>query len=480
MLVSVSRDSREEGHVPVALIVEDDRNSLEGYAELVRDDGFEVHTAKTLGDARRQLQQRAIDVALLDLQLPDGSGLDLLPELKKNPDVEVVMITAHGTIDSAVQALKEGATDYLTKPIDVHRLGRILEKAVTTRELKRQVGDLREELRRLGRFGCLVGASEPMQRLYDLIIRVAPTGSTVMITGETGVGKELVARRVHELSLRGRRAFVAINCGAVPASLIESELFGHEKGSFTGADRQRQGILRQAHGGTLFLDEITEMPLDLQVKLLRVLETGSFIPVGRDAAETVDMRVIAASNRDTEKAVGEGKLRQDLHFRLNVFPIEVPPLRERAEDIALLARHFLDELNQASRLEKRLAAAALRKLSEHSWPGNVRELKNVIERTYIMSGIEIGEGDIPIKPGARGTASGPEVHLPLGTSLQEAERSVILATLKYVRGKKRSAARVLGISVRTLYNRLRVYGLLDDGAPPADVADGEREKSTHP
>ena len=448
----------------VALIVEDDKNSLDGYAELIRGEGFETLTAQTVGDARRLVREHTVDVAILDLQLPDGTGIDLLEELGENPHTEVVMITGHGSIDSAVEALRRGASDYLTKPVEIHRLRKILDKARATKELRDQVGRLRGELRRLGRFGCLTGGSASMQRVYDLISRVAPTGSTVLISGETGVGKELVARMVHELSQRSKKPFVAVNCGAVPGSLIESELFGHERGSFTGAERRRAGILRQADGGTLFLDEITEMPTELQVKLLRVLETRSFTAVGSDRALQVDLRVIAATNRDPERAVEEGRLRRDLFYRLNVFPIEVPALRQRPDDIEVLASHFLAELNRSANTVKRLSDAATARLRKHTWPGNVRQLKNVIERAYILAGDVIESGDVPLKDGAP-PDEGETLRVPVGSSLEDAERRLILATLDHTRGQKRRAASLLGISVKTLYNRLKAYGLQADGEP---------------
>jgi len=448
----------------VALVVEDDKNSLDGYAELIRDEGFETLTAQTVDDARRLVREHTVDVAILDLQLPDGTGIDLLDDLSEQPDAEVVMITGHGSIDSAVEALRRGASDYLTKPVDIHRLRKILGKTRATKELRDQVGRLRGELRRLGRFGSLIGTSAAMQRVYDLITRVAPTGSTVLISGETGVGKELVARMVHELSPRARQPFVAVNCGAVPGSLIESELFGHEKGSFTGAERRREGLLRQADGGTLFLDEITEMPTELQVKLLRVLETGSFKAVGSDRPVQIDLRVIAATNRDPDEAVEKGKLRLDLLYRLNVFPIEVPALRERLDDIEVLAGHFLAELQRSSDSAKRLSEGAIERLCKHTWPGNVRELKNVIERSHILAGDVIEPGDVRLKNG--GSADdGETLRVSIGSSLDDTERRLILATLDHTRGQKRRAAGLLGISVKTLYNRLKAYGLRPDGDP---------------
>jgi DNA-binding NtrC family response regulator len=455
----------------VALIVEDDKNSLDGYAELIRDEGFETLTARTVDDARRLVHEHVVDVAILDLQLPDGTGIDLLEELSEQPNAEVVMITGHGSIDTAVEALRRGASDYLTKPVDIHRLRKILDKARTTKELRDQVGRLRGELRRLGRFGSLIGASAAMQRVYDLISRVAPTGSTVLISGETGVGKELVARMVHELSPRARQPYVAVNCGAVPGSLIESELFGHEKGSFTGAERRREGLLRQADGGTLFLDEITEMPTELQVKLLRVLETGSFKSVGSDRPLQIDLRVVAATNRDPDEAVEKGKLRRDLLYRLNVFPIEVPALRERPEDIELLAGHFLAELQRSTDSTKRLSEAATERLRKHTWPGNVRELKNVIERAQILAGDVIEPGDVRLKDSASAD-DGESLRVSIGSSLDDTERRLILATLDHTRGQKRRAAGLLGISVKTLYNRLKAYGLRADGNPAREDDSG--------
>jgi DNA-binding NtrC family response regulator len=279
---------------------------------------------------------------------------------------------------------------------------------------------------------------------------------------------------VHELSPRSARPFVAVNCGAVPGSLIESELFGHERGSFTGAERKREGILRQADGGTLFLDEITEMPTDLQVKFLRVLETGSFAAVGSDQTLQIDLRVIAATNRDPDRAVEDGRFRRDLLYRLNVFPIEVPPLRERPDDVEILARHFLAELDRDAESTKRLSDEAIKRLRAHVWPGNVRELKNVIERAYILAGEAIEPGDVPLKSGTSPDA-GESLRLTVGSSLGDAERRLILATLDHTGGQKRRAAELLGISVKTLYNRLKSYGA--GGAAPARQEDETETES---
>ena len=288
-------------------------------------------------------------------------------------------------METAVEALRRGVADYLTKPVDFARVKMVLANLTRTRELKEEIGSLRGELRSLGRFGLLIGASRAMQGVYDLIAKVARTDATVLLTGETGTGKEVVAQTIHRLSRRHKEPFVAVNCGAVSATLIESELFGHERGSFTGADRTHKGVFEQAHRGTLFLDEITEMPVELQVRLLRVLETGTLTRVGGTETLRVDVRVIAATNRRREEAVAAGTLREDLLYRLNVFPIALPPLREREDDVELLAKHFLAELNRAEGAGKQLTRAALARLRAHAWPGNVRELRNVVQRAFIVA-----------------------------------------------------------------------------------------------
>jgi DNA-binding NtrC family response regulator len=325
-----------------------------------------------------------------------------------------------------------------------------------TRELTSQVGALRGELRRLGRFGPLIGASLPMQQLYDLVAKVAPTEASVFLLGETGTGKELVAQTLHDMSRRRKHAFVPINCGAVSPTLIESELFGHERGSFTGAERSHRGHFERAHEGTLFLDEVTEMPVDLQVKLLRVLETGRVMRVGGSDPLQVDVRVIAASNRPPRQAIAEGKLRDDLHYRLNVFPIQLPALRERADDVALLAEVFLEELNrEAEGPPKSFTRAALERLKAHPWPGNVRELRNVVQRAFILAPNDIGVDTLPL--GVVEERLGTTLSIRVGTPIEEAERRLILATLEHCAGDKRKAAELLKISLKTLYNRLNVY-----------------------
>ena len=443
--------------MPSALIVEDSDSSRELFSEWLKQLGFgTIETGGTLAGAQALLEERSFDLVLLDLQLPDGSGLELLKQLEDHPDSEIVVITGHGSIDSAIDAMRGGAIDYLTKPVDMRRLQKIVTKSVRALALRSEVATLRGELRRMGRFGGMVGASDAMQRTYDLIVRVAPTSSTVLIVGETGTGKELIAETIHQLSRRSSEPFIAINCGAVSATLIESELFGHERGSFTGAERKHKGIFERAHGGTLFLDEITEMPMELQVKLLRILETGTFTRVGGDEAISSDVRVLAATNRDPGKAVQGGKLREDLLYRLNVFPIEVPPLRERAGDITLLAQHFLERLNKEAGTAKTLTPAALERLERHPWPGNVRELKNAIERANIIAGDRIDPESLPLKGAAVG-ATERSGALPVGASIAQVEQQLILATMERCRGDKRRAAEILGISLKTLYNKLGSY-----------------------
>jgi DNA-binding NtrC family response regulator len=448
--------------MPHALIVEDDHSSLVALQELVQGEGFSTSTAKNLADARAEITEKPPAVLLVDLVLPDGSGIDLLKEMG-GAGPQVVLITGHASIDTAVEALRTGACDYLTKPLDIARLKTVLANIARTNELREEISSLRMELRKLGRFGPMIGASPTMENVYDLIGKVAGTEATVIVTGESGTGKELVAQTVHELSRRRKAPFLPLNCGAVTPNLIESELFGHERGSFTGADRVHKGHFERASGGTLFLDEITEMPLELQVKLLRVLETGTVMRLGGERPIEVDVRVVAATNRVPEEAVREGKLREDLLYRLQVFPIHLPPLRERGDDVVLLANHFLEMLNQSESVSKRFTPAAVAAIRAHNWPGNVRELKNAIHRAFILAETEIGitgfsSGDQPPLPVKNTSAAGgTNLQVRVGTSVADAERSLILATLEECDGDKKRAAEILQISLKTLYNRLNEY-----------------------
>jgi two-component system, NtrC family, response regulator AtoC len=444
--------------MPHALLVDDDPTFSDALAEVLRQEGFSIETASNLKEARTLLGTRVPDLALVDLHLPDGSGLELLGDVEGLAPAEVVLMTGQATVDSAIEALRRGAADYLTKPVDFRRLKSVLVNVLRRGELREEIQTLRAELRNLGRFGPLIGGSPAMQAIYDLIARVAPTEATVLVQGESGTGKELVARTVHQLSRRRKQPFLPLNCGAVSPQLIESELFGHERGSFTGADRTHKGYFERAGGGTLFLDEITEMPIELQVRLLRVLETGTLSRVGAEREIAVDVRVIAATNQDPERAVADGKLREDLLYRLSVFPIHLPPLRERHGDVELLTEDFLAAVNESEKTRKHFTPAALALLRAHPWPGNVRELKNAVQRAFILADEEITPSCLP-SLGTGGNAHGAAVALQLrvGSSIAEAERRLILATLDEYAGDKERAALTLGISLKTLYNRLNLY-----------------------
>ena len=439
---------------PRALVVDDDPDIAAVLTELVEREGFAVTSAPTLARAREEIAATVPDIVLVDIHLPDGSGLELLDD--QGPAApEVVLITGQASVETAVDALRRGAADYLTKPVDFPRLKTVLAHVTRTLEMKDEIGALRTELRRMGRFGALIGASPPMQKVYDLIGRVARTEASILLTGETGTGKEVVAQTIHALSRRSKKPFIPVDCGAISPTVIESELFGHERGSFTGAERQHKGYFERAHTGTLFLDEITEMPVELQVKLLRVLETSDVLRVGADKAIPVDVRIVAATNRRIEEAMSAGKLREDLLYRLNVFPIPLPPLRERGDDVELLADHFLAELNAAEGKSKHLTAAARERLRGHNWPGNLRELKNVVHHAFIVADGNLGLEELGQTAGGKGAAM--SLTMAVGTPLVDAERRLILAALDQFDGDKKKVASALQISVATLYTRLNEY-----------------------
>lgn len=471
-----------------ALIVDDDVDSVSSLRALIADEKFTVSVAHTLRDARRQIALQQPDIVLLDLQLPDGSGMDLFSDPQLIANSEIVLITGHASLETSIQALRLGAADYLVKPINLRQLQGVLSRFMKPSALQAEVAGLNANLAETGHFGHLWGRTEPMQRVYEQISRVAGTGVSVFVSGESGTGKELVAQSVHDLSRRRKRPFLAVNCGAISPNLIESEIFGHEKGSFTGAERQHQGFFERASGGTLFLDEITEMPLELQVKLLRVLETGRFMRVGSTVSQEADVRVIAASNRPLQQAVADNKLREDLLYRLNVFPIELPPLRDRLADVPLLAEHFLAAIGAQEGRAKRFTPKAIAQLGSYRWPGNVRELRNAVQRAYVMATGELideqwlprGEAaSLPVEPAAEATAQRPAepvalpialpiatadtVSLPIGSSMAQIEKAMILATLRHYSHHKERTAAVLGISLKTLYNRLKDYAA-EDGA----------------
>ncbi|HZE90403.1 MAG TPA: sigma-54 dependent transcriptional regulator [Rhizobacter sp.] len=463
--------------MPHALIVDDESDSAETMAMLIATEGFTVATAGSLRDARCQMSLQEPDVVLLDLMLPDGNGMEFFQDAKALPNTEVVLITGHASLDTSIQALRLGAADYLVKPVSLKQLQGVLSRVTRPSALKAEANDLHVSLERDGHFGQLWGRSAPMRRVYDQVVRVAATSVTVFITGESGTGKEVVARTVHDLSRRRGKPFLAVNCGAISPHLIESEIFGHEKGSFTGADRQHQGFFERASGGTLFLDEITEMPLDLQVKLLRVLESGTFMRVGSTQVQETDVRMLAATNRSPMQAVGANKLREDLFYRLNVFPIHLPPLRERAEDVPLIAEHFLDQISRREGTTKRFSADALARLSAHRWSGNVRELRNIVYRAFVMATdstivdecLPTADSPLPVMTGA------PVITVRVGTPLADIERQVTLATLEYMGRHKEKTAATLGISLKTLYNRLKEYSVVAENDVSAAVALDDKE-----
>jgi DNA-binding NtrC family response regulator len=439
------------------LVVDDDREFCDSLKTLLNQEGLDVSAVASLAAARSSLAANEYDAALVDLRLPDGDGLELLANCAERGTTELIVITGHATVSSAVAALKDGALDYLTKPLDHAKLESTLANLRRTNTLKREVKSLRRELLKHGKFGPIVARSASMREVLEQIGRVAPTDASVLIEGESGSGKEVVAQAIHELSRRREAPLIPMNCGAIPETLIESELFGHERGSFTGADKMHRGFFERADGGTLFLDEISEMPLRLQVRLLRVLETDRVQRIGSDDSIPTNVRVLAATNRDPLQAIRDGRLREDLYFRLAVFPIRLPSLREREGDVALLAQHFLDLLNEAHGTTKTWDEGTLEELATREWPGNVRELKNAVYRAYILADEVLKAETTPSRAPVRAVVDGSPVEMRVGASIADAERLLIVATLEHVHGDKVAAATILGISLKTLYNRLNVY-----------------------
>ena len=445
------------------LVVDDEPASRTGLKDLLTIWGYEAAAA---ADGQEALQRSAAwtpDLVIADLVMPGLDGIGLLDKMKRDfPATAVILLTGQGSIDSAVRAIKEGAYDYLTKPVDPTRLQLVLDRALERTETTREVQLLRRQLRQRGACGHLVGSSGGMREVMRQVEVAAPTDATLLITGESGTGKELVARTVHMLSPRRKGAFVAVNCAAIPETLLESEIFGHEKGAFTGAVERRQGCFELADGGTLFLDEVAEMHPGTQAKFLRVLQEGQFRRLGAQSETYVNVRIVAATNKDPLKALQDGALREDLYYRLNVLTIAVPPMRDRMEDVPELVQALLDEFNERhGRSVRGVADDALDVLRRHRWPGNVRELRNVIERAVIVCSDELVRAkhlpafdEAPL-PTVAGTAA--EVVLSVGTTVEDAERELILRTLKQTGGNKTRAAVILGISLKTLHNKLHKY-----------------------
>ena len=445
------------------LVVDDEAASRESLADVLRDEGYDVTSAATVADALELVRDAEFDVVITDLRIPDGTGLDVLRETRRLcPQTLVVLMTAYASVETAVQALREGAHDYMVKPLVfedvIGKIGRLLER----RELAWQIQHLRREVEDRYDFENLVGESPAMRSLSDLIHKVAPTSSTVLVTGESGVGKEVVARAIHRDSERRDKIFLPVNCGAIPEALLESQLFGHLKGAFTGAVAGREGLFQHAGGGTIFLDEVGELPLALQVKLLRVLEEREVLPVGATSPLKVDVRIIAATNRDLENACQERTFREDLYYRLNVFQIHIPPLRDRREDIPLLVDFLVRRHNtEMNRRFKGVENAAMKALLANAWKGNVRELDNVIEHAMI-----VGEGDwlrAEDLPARLGDPTGPPPSSTAADNLKDAMRSYehthISNVLARLDGDKRTAAQELGISLSSLYRKIEELGL---------------------
>jgi DNA-binding NtrC family response regulator len=446
------------------LIVEDEDNARKGYEQLLQKWGYEVLGVGTAEDALAKFASFQPDSLIADVELPGMNGLDLLKQLGSElNNVPSIIITGKGSDERAVAAIESGAFWYIEKPMKAPVLRALLDRCLEKARDTRQLAVLQRQLRETGRLGDLVGGSKPMQEVMRIVEMAAPSSASVLITGETGAGKEIVARSIHKLSPRASGPFVAINCSAIPESLMESEIFGHERGAFTGAAERRIGCFELADGGTLLLDEIGEMPAPTQAKLLRVLEDRKVRRLGSKTETPVDVRVLAATNKDPEQAVGSGQMRQDLFFRLNVFHIHLPPLRDHKEDIQLLVDHILRDVNAKHGKHVRgIGAEVLDIFMSHTWPGNIRELRNVLERSTIMCEKDlITRACLPDEFG-KSQAKGPSdlsgIKFPVGTTVDAMERELILQTLNATGNNKTRAADLLGISLKTLHNKLKEYG----------------------
>src|SRR3989442_1066433 len=466
------------------LIVEDEENERTGLAELISSWGYATETARDGQEGHEKVAAWSPSIVITDLKMPRLSGIELLGRLAEEAQtIAVIVVTAQGTIDSAVQAMRMGAYDYITKPIDTSRLRTILQNASALLDTRVELEVTRRKLRDTGSLGTLIGPSKKMQEIFRLTEMVAPSTASVLITGASGTGKELVARTIHELSPRRPKAFVAINCAAIPETLIESEIFGHEKGAFTGALERRTGCFELAEGGTLLLDEIGEMPVATQAKLLRVLEDHKLRRLGSKVETPVDVRVLTATNKVPEEGVAHGELRSGLYYRLNVFNIHMPLLREHKEDLPDLVQALLAEVNtKHSRQVAAVSEAVLNAFRNYTWPGNVRELRNTLERAVIVcEGAVIetkhlppGFGHAPVRPSADDADS---IRVGVGTTVGEAERLLIIQTLESTNNNQTRAAEILGISLKTLHNKLKEYGKSgSDGAGRQEKEEAEEAK----
>lgn len=445
------------------LVVEDEKNMREILSMLLEEEGYIVHSASDGAEGIGMLEQDIFDLVITDIKMPEASGFEVLKRAQDlSPETLVIMITAFGTIESGIEAMKLGAYDYINKPFKIDEIRLILKNALDKRRLKAEVTVLRETVRSSFEIENIVGKSEAMRKVIDLLPKVAASSSSVLITGESGTGKELVAAALHNLSPRRDRNFVAINCASLPAGLLESEIFGHMKGSFTGAFQNKQGLFELADGGTLFLDEIAEMPVGLQSKLLRAIEYGTFRRVGGTTDITVNVRILAATNRDMKKFVSEGEFREDLFFRLNVIPVNIPPLRERKEDIPILIEHFVRKYSPE--VPRQISGRCMSAMINFTWPGNVRELENMVERILLFADSEIiTEVDIPEEiistPASR---VGELIHdggIELENLMADIERDYLTEALKKSGGNKTEAAKLLGLTFRSFRHKLTKHGI---------------------
>ena len=450
----------EKGRI---LVADDEESHRIMLRAVLQEEGYEVAGAADGPEAIRAVEQEPFDLILLDIRMPGMDGIETLMEIRRiSPHVPVLMMTAYASVKTAVDALKAGAFEYLIKPLDIEELKILIEKALEHYHLREENLALKERLGNRFDFSRMIGKSRKMIELFDLLAQVAPTDATVLILGESGTGKELVANALHHNSPRASQPFIKVACAALPETLLESELFGHERGAFTGAIARREGRFWSAHRGSIFLDEVGEMSTTTQTKLLRVLQEKEFEPLGSTRTIKVDVRVIAATHKDLEKEIREGGFREDLFYRLNVVPISIPPLRERKEDLPSLAVYFLSLYGEKNKKElKEISPKALDLLIRYDWPGNVRELENCIERAVIIArGEAIAPVDLP--PQIQALSAGkeePGIHFPLGISLQEAERALIFKTLEDTGGNRSRAAEILGINRRTLQIKLKEYGM---------------------
>ena len=455
------------------LIVDDERNIREGLSKALEMDGHSTYLARDGQEALDLIHQEEIDLVIADLRMPRLSGEELLRRVVDSwPTIPVIILTGHGTIETAVQAMRDGAFDFVTKPVNLDRLSLLVKRALSTRELVLQHRAMQEELEQQRQFTDIIGKSSEMNKVLDVVKQVAPTKAGVLVTGESGVGKELIADALHNLSNRRDKPFIKVHCAALSESLLESELFGHEKGAFTGAVSRKRGRFELAHMGTIFLDEIGEISQSVQIKILRVLQEKAFERVGGEETLEVDVRIISATNKDLKAEIEKGSFREDLYYRLNVVNIDIPPLRDRKEDIPLLVSAFIREFAQENnKAVEGIDAKARAALYNYAWPGNIRELRNVIESAVVMcKGNIITSDDLP--PSVTSEPENNYIRIPMGATLAEAEQEIIRSTLNQQNGNKSRTAEVLGIGRKTLHRKISDYHLDSPKDAPGNDAEG--------